>query len=151
LNFHHFFKRRKPRGIRPFYFFQFLPIQGLNITKLLHHAQAAFLDSFYTVTAFPRLASPEELAWVHTPDYIEQVAQTAGKPLFAFDMDTQTTEKSYETARLAVGGVFSLIDAICNREAKRGFAFIRPPGHHAEPDKAMGFCLFTTPPWGPGT
>ena len=90
----------------------------------------------------PRLASPEELAWVHTPDYIEQVVQTAGKPLFAFDMDTQTTEKSYETARLAVGGVFSLIDSICNGEGKRGFAFIRPPGHHAEPDKAMGFCLF---------
>jgi len=90
----------------------------------------------------PRLASPEELAWVHTPDYIEQVVQTAGKPLFAFDMDTQTTEKSYETARLAVGGVFCLIDAICNGEATRSFAFIRPPGHHAEPDRAMGFCLF---------
>ncbi|MEE4263268.1 MAG: histone deacetylase [Desulfobacteraceae bacterium] len=90
----------------------------------------------------PRLASPQELAWVHTPGYIEQVAQTAGEPLFAFDMDTQTTEKSYETARLAAGGVFSLIDSICNEEGKRGFAFIRPPGHHAEPDKAMGFCLF---------
>ncbi len=90
----------------------------------------------------PRLASPEELAWVHTPDYIEQVALTAGKPLFAFDLDTQTTETSYDTARLAVGGVFSLIDEIYKEKANRGFAFVRPPGHHAEPDKAMGFCLF---------
>lgn len=90
----------------------------------------------------PRPASPEELAWVHTPAYIEQVAQTAGKPLSSFDLDTQTTQKSYETARLAAGGVFSLIDAIQNGGATRGFAFVRPPGHHAEPDKAMGFCLF---------
>ena len=90
----------------------------------------------------PRLASPQELAWVHTPAYIEQVALTTDKPLFAFDLDTQTTEKSYETARLAVGGVFSLIDEIWKGKASRGFAFVRPPGHHAEPDKAMGFCLF---------
>ena len=90
----------------------------------------------------PRLASTDELTWVHTPEYIEQVARTAGKSLSSLDMDTQTTEKSYEVARLAAGGVFSLLDEIWAGKAEQGFAFVRPPGHHAEPNRAMGFCIF---------
>jgi acetoin utilization deacetylase AcuC-like enzyme len=90
----------------------------------------------------PRESSPEELAWVHTADYIARVAGSAGKPLTSFDLDTQATAKSYDVARLCVGGVFSLLDGIWQGKGKRGFACVRPPGHHAEPDKAMGFCLF---------
>ena len=45
-------------------------------------------------------------------------------------------------ARMAVGGVFALVDAVCAGRIKRGFAFVRPPGHHALADKAMGFCIF---------
>lgn len=90
----------------------------------------------------PRRANEEELAWIHTPEYIETVSRTAGRPFTSFDFETQATADSYETARLAVGGVFSLIDAIREGKGKRGFAFVRPPGHHAEPDRAMGFCLF---------
>ncbi|UCF83723.1 MAG: histone deacetylase [Desulfobacteraceae bacterium] len=92
--------------------------------------------------AVPRLASKDELALVHTADHIERIAQTAGKPLASFDLDTQTSPKSYDVARLGVGAVFVLLDEIWNGNARRGFACIRPPGHHAEPDKAMGFCLF---------
>ena len=90
----------------------------------------------------PRAATEEELAWVHTKDYIERVAQSAGRKLTSFDLDTQTTEHSYEVACLGVGGVFILLDEILSGKGKRGFACIRPPGHHAEADKAMGFCLF---------
>jgi acetoin utilization deacetylase AcuC-like enzyme len=90
----------------------------------------------------PRSAEPEELAWVHTVDYINQVARTSGKTLTSLDLDTQTTEHSYEVARMAVGSVFTLLDEVVTGEIKKGFAFIRPPGHHAEPDRAMGFCLF---------
>jgi len=89
-----------------------------------------------------RTASKEELAWVHTPGHIERIAATAGKPLHSIDPDTQTTENSFETARRAVGGVFSLLDEIISGPSRRGFAAVRPPGHHAEPDRAMGFCLF---------
>ena len=89
-----------------------------------------------------RMATQEELALVHTPAHIERIARTAGRPLASLDLDTQTSEKSYETARLAVGAVFNLLDELWAGRAKRGFAFIRPPGHHAGPDKAMGFCLF---------
>ncbi|MFH1125404.1 MAG: histone deacetylase, partial [Pseudomonadota bacterium] len=90
----------------------------------------------------PREATVEELALVHTPDYIARVASTAGKALTSFDLDTQTTEKSYAVARLGVGAVFNLLEEIQAGNGRRGFACIRPPGHHAEPDKAMGFCLF---------
>jgi acetoin utilization deacetylase AcuC-like enzyme len=89
-----------------------------------------------------REATKEELAWVHTPEHIDRVAQSAGKRLTSFDFDTQATEKSYDVARLCAGGVFSLLDEIRKGQGRRGFACIRPPGHHAEPDKAMGFCLF---------
>ena len=47
-----------------------------------------------------REASPEELAWVHRPEYIERVASSAGKPLTSFDLDTQATGESYDVARL---------------------------------------------------
>lgn len=92
--------------------------------------------------ATPRLASVDELTLVHTSDHIRRVAQSAKKTLVSFDLDTQATAKSYEVARLGVGSVFSLLDEIQSQRARRGFACIRPPGHHAEPDKAMGFCLF---------
>src|SRR5512136_1993393 len=60
----------------------------------------------------PREASEEELAWVHTKDYIERVARSAGKQLTSFDLDTQASEQSYDVARLAAGGVFFLLDQI---------------------------------------
>jgi len=90
----------------------------------------------------PRLAEKKELTWVHTREYVDKVEETAGKSLSSFDFDTQATEESWSTARLAAGGVFSLIDGIMSGRSSRGFAFIRPPGHHAEPAKGMGFCIF---------
>ena len=90
----------------------------------------------------PRLAQKNELTWVHTLDYVEKVEKTAGKSLSSFDFDTQMTAESWSTARLAAGGVFSLLDGIMSGRASRGFAFIRPPGHHAGPSKGMGFCIF---------
>jgi acetoin utilization deacetylase AcuC-like enzyme len=89
-----------------------------------------------------RAATPEELAWVHTPAYIARVAATAGRPLSSFDLDTQTTAKSYAAACLAAGAVFNLLAEIWSGRLGRGFAAVRPPGHHAEPDRGMGFCLF---------
>jgi acetoin utilization deacetylase AcuC-like enzyme len=90
----------------------------------------------------PRPATAEELAWVHSPAYIARVAATAGQPLTSMDIDTQTTAESFDTARLAVGAVFSLIDAIQAGRVQCGFAAVRPPGHHAEPERGMGFCIF---------
>jgi len=90
----------------------------------------------------PRMANREELEMNHTPKYIDLIASTAGKPYYRLDMDTSTCAKSYETALLAVGGLLELIKAVMEGRLKNGFALIRPPGHHAERDRAMGFCLF---------
>jgi acetoin utilization deacetylase AcuC-like enzyme len=94
------------------------------------------------VTIPPRPASHDELAWVHSHSHIERVAGTDGKPHVSLDPDTQTTPLSFQAAKLAVGGLFSLVDKIFDATIKNGFALVRPPGHHAERDRAMGFCLF---------
>lgn len=94
------------------------------------------------VTISPRSATHDELAWIHSPSHIERVAATDGKAHASLDPDTQTTPHSYQAAILAVGGLFSLVDKIVDGTIKNGFALVRPPGHHAEKDRAMGFCLF---------
>jgi acetoin utilization deacetylase AcuC-like enzyme len=89
-----------------------------------------------------RAASPEELTAIHTPDHVRRVAATAGRPLVALDPDTQTTPLSYVAALQAAGGLPVLIDALAAGTIDNGFALVRPPGHHAEAHRAMGFCLF---------
>jgi acetoin utilization deacetylase AcuC-like enzyme len=90
----------------------------------------------------PRPATREELETIHSPAYIDLVASTAGKPCVRLDMDTCTCAKSYEAALLSAGGLLELIKAVMEGELDNGFALVRPPGHHAERDRAMGFCLF---------
>lgn len=90
----------------------------------------------------PRPATPDELALNHDAHLIAQVAATAGQDFSAFDADTPTSRQSYETALLAAGGLVALVDAIMEGAVQNGFALVRPPGHHAEYDRAMGFCLF---------
>jgi acetoin utilization deacetylase AcuC-like enzyme len=95
------------------------------------------------VMAVPaREATGDELALVHDGAYVEEVAATQRIPGFAFDADTPTSVRSYETARLAAGGFLALLDAMMVGQVRNGFAFVRPPGHHAERHRAMGFCLF---------
>jgi acetoin utilization deacetylase AcuC-like enzyme len=96
----------------------------------------------------PRPATHEELAWVHTESHIQRVASTDGKSHASLDPDTQTTPLSYQAAKMAVGGLFALIDKIFDGTIQNGFALVRPPGHHAESDRAMGFCLFNNVAFG---
>ena len=90
----------------------------------------------------PRAAAIEEISANHDRRYIDQVCATAGKPLFVFDPDTHAYSESYETALLSAGGLLSLIEHIMAGKVDNGFAMVRPPGHHAEADQAMGFCFF---------
>ncbi len=89
-----------------------------------------------------RAATREELEMIHAPAYIDLVSSTAGKPSFRLDMDTSTCARSYEAALFAAGGLLELIKAVMEGRLSSGFALVRPPGHHAERDRAMGFCLF---------
>lgn len=90
----------------------------------------------------PRMASGDEIALVHDGAYVEDVERTRHRPFFAFDADTPTCPLSYDTARLAAGAYLTLLDSIMAGHIDNGFAFVRPPGHHAERNRAMGFCLF---------
>jgi len=90
----------------------------------------------------PRMATLEELELIHTPSYIQMVASTAGRSFTMLDPDTYACSKSYETAKLAVGGALVAVDKVLGGELRNAFALIRPPGHHAESNRAMGFCLF---------
>ena len=92
----------------------------------------------------PRRATHEEIALVHDTSLIGQVAASAGLEAAAFDADTRVSAQSYETALLATGGLLTLLDAVMEREVDNGFALVRPPGHHAERNRAMGFCLFNS-------
>lgn len=78
----------------------------------------------------------------HTADLMNRVAETAGKMFDALDPDTKTSPDSYAAAILAVGALTTGVDLLLKGEIDNGFAFVRPPGHHAENDRAMGFCLF---------
>ncbi|WDT93118.1 histone deacetylase [Thermoleophilum album] len=87
------------------------------------------------------VASEEQLLRVHTPRHLEAVRRhvASGVPL---DVDTPVSAGSLEAALAAAGGACALAEALLAGDAARGFAALRPPGHHAEPERAMGFCLF---------
>jgi acetoin utilization deacetylase AcuC-like enzyme len=89
-----------------------------------------------------RDATTHELRFVHTEGLIEEVAATAGVDRHRFDADTYGSARSYEAALRAAGGTLAAAEAVLRGEIDSAFCFIRPPGHHATPDRAMGFCLF---------
>jgi acetoin utilization deacetylase AcuC-like enzyme len=89
-----------------------------------------------------RPASEDELALVHDPALVERIAATAGRASTILDPDTRTSPGSWQAARIAAGGLIDLCDAVTAGEVDNGVALVRPPGHHAEYARAMGFCLF---------
>jgi acetoin utilization deacetylase AcuC-like enzyme len=88
----------------------------------------------------PRLATPDEIARIHDADYVRLVAETSGRAT-ALDADTFTSPESYDIARLAAGAGIDAVDHVL-AHGGRALAMVRPPGHHAERNRAMGFCLF---------
>jgi len=87
----------------------------------------------------PRKATEEELALVHEPHYIKKIKNS---PPGYLDPDTYLSEHSYEVACYAVGAVLDAVDGVLNKNFDGAFCAVRPPGHHAEMDHAMGFCIF---------
>ena len=90
----------------------------------------------------PRPASRDELARVHDDSYIAFIRETAGRAI-ALDPDTYTSPETYDVACLAAGAAVLAVDHVLDgADGTRALVLVRPPGHHAERNRAMGFCFF---------
>jgi acetoin utilization deacetylase AcuC-like enzyme len=89
----------------------------------------------------PRQATREHLLRVHSPEHVRRIGETAGTSV-ALDPDTYTSPDTYEIALLAAGAGVDMVERVLGGGERRTLALVRPPGHHAERSRAMGFCLF---------
>ncbi|HEY2772495.1 MAG TPA: histone deacetylase [Candidatus Binatia bacterium] len=116
------------------------PESPARIEALCELFEAAPLSALPRVAA--RAATEEELRRVHDAAHVAAVAASAARPHTQFDADTPASSGSFDAALLAAGGAVAMADAILAGDVDNGFAALRPPGHHAEGNHPMGFCLF---------
>ncbi|MBI4465106.1 MAG: histone deacetylase, partial [Acidobacteria bacterium] len=110
-------------------------LQGLEKARLLH--------SLYRIA--PRKATDEQLTLVHDPSYLALLRREAGNVQglrMLSTGDTLISPDSLEVAYGAAGGVLAAVDAVMAGQVRNAFAAVRPPGHHATPNRGMGFCIF---------
>jgi acetoin utilization deacetylase AcuC-like enzyme len=112
------------------------PERLIAIERALAEAQLA------TVAVPARAASRRELERVHAPRYLDALARELGGGGSGWlDPDTFFSDETWRVAQLAAGATTALAEAVAAGELDNGAAFVRPPGHHATRDRAMGFCL----------
>lgn len=90
----------------------------------------------------PDKASKGIVQAAHTPQHFKRVEEAFASGLDRLDADTVISMKSFDASLFAAGGGIAAVDAIMQGEARNAFVAVRPPGHHATAERAMGFCLF---------
>ena len=95
-----------------------------------------------TVPMDTRPATEEEITLAHSKPYFDMVKNTSGKEFSELDADTSACEVSFDAALAGSGGLICSVNDILSEKIDTAFVLARPPGHHAEHDRAMGFCLF---------
>ncbi|MGB5871965.1 MAG: histone deacetylase family protein [Albidovulum sp.] len=126
-----------------------------HVTPEGHPECAARLQAIYAALRAPEfdgllrqtapLADEDEALRCHDADYLGKLkAARPAEGLIALDEDTIMSPATWEAALRAIGGVNAAVDAVLAGQSKNAFVAMRPPGHHAERGKSMGFCLFGT-------
>jgi acetoin utilization deacetylase AcuC-like enzyme len=118
------------------------PERPERIQVLLDLAGGLSEDKFQLLP--PKAASRIDVEHTHGGDHVRLIESTSTVNRYALDGDTVTSRDSFGVGLLAVGGFLNLLDSIAAKESRNGFALVRPPGHHALRNRAMGFCLFNT-------
>ncbi len=117
------------------------PENARRLEAIISHLDATGLRQQLTpIEARP--ATVDELALVHYPRHIARIEEAALSGGGNLDADTPMSAGSYQAALYAAGGVIRAVDAVMDNTVTSAFALVRPPGHHATPGQAMGFCLF---------
>jgi acetoin utilization deacetylase AcuC-like enzyme len=101
---------------------------------------SGLLDTLVAIA--PREATDAELLRVHTPAHLERIRARNTRLNADLGMSTTMGRGSFEIAALAAGGAIAAVDAVLDGRVTNAYALVRPPGHHALADRAMGFCLF---------
>ena len=117
------------------------PENGTRLAAIVDHLkQVGLWQELEHIEFAP--ATVAQVGWVHEHDYIEHIRFLSEHGGGALDLDTQATNETYPAAMLAVGGCIAATEAVISGELDSAICLVRPPGHHALPNQAMGFCFF---------